>query len=394
MKTNENEPNVELLEPPAGMRWEYRGRGFRKADTAICYTDRSLTGFTFRTNCASGCPDHHYWEAVPAPKTVKQWLETLPDGYRERALANCTRPDGLETSLHHTIPAAFRWADTPEGGKFWKQVYLWACNPDKNPLPPLPDDRNDLTCDQSEIEKLEAEITKLKSELATLQIPCVTEPAAYPPPESEWPEKPAPPEGCEWVRQDMTGHYPVDQEHITLMKSRGTHVWDREYLSSGYENCVVFRAEKIDHTEGGKYRMLEEGETILDGDAYLEEHGWAKGTFVVGERLSLLPGDIWRRPVEPVELFTKELAKDYHHKVEELRAENRRLLKRNVGLKKNTDALARWKRDALAVESEWDCQAVGEAIGLTLGQKIHPAILPWILDAKAKLAKIHILSNP
>lgn len=47
--------------------------------------------------------------------------------------------------------------------------------------------------------------------------------------------------------------------------------------------------------------------------------------------------------------------------------------------------LEQWKADALQVESEWDVQAVGEAIGLTIGDKIHPAILPWIFEAKAKL---------
>lgn len=48
------------------------------------------------------------------------------------------------------------------------------------------------------------------------------------------------------------------------------------------------------------------------------------------------------------------------------------------------EQLATWKRDMLYIESTWDNQAVGKALGVTLGQDIRPAILPGIERLKAK----------
>ena len=45
-----------------------------------------------------------------------------------------------------------------------------------------------------------------------------------------------------------------------------------------------------------------------------------------------------------------------------------------------------WKRAALQVESQWDEQAVGRALGFTLGCNIRPRILPAILELKQHLA--------
>jgi hypothetical protein len=37
-----------------------------------------------------------------------------------------------------------------------------------------------------------------------------------------------------------------------------------------------------------------------------------------------------------------------------------------------------WKESAMALEATWDIQAVGKALGVPLGEPIHPAILPGI----------------
>lgn len=47
-------------------------------------------------------------------------------------------------------------------------------------------------------------------------------------------------------------------------------------------------------------------------------------------------------------------------------------------LKKGIEQLAQWKAEALAVEAQWDVQAVGRAIGAPLGADIRPLILPAI----------------
>jgi hypothetical protein len=71
-------------------------------------------------------------------KTIKEWLEQLPDGYRERALENAEY-NLLELhrkTMATSIAAGFAWDDTPEGHSFWADVqkHYFA----GTPLPPLP----------------------------------------------------------------------------------------------------------------------------------------------------------------------------------------------------------------------------------------------------------------
>ena len=57
------------------------------------------------------------------------FADQLPDGYRERYLANLD-----EDCIH----CGFVWKDTPEGMSFWFAVHRWAINSEYYPLPPLP----------------------------------------------------------------------------------------------------------------------------------------------------------------------------------------------------------------------------------------------------------------
>jgi hypothetical protein len=74
-------------------------------------------------------------------KTIKEWYEKLPDGYRERALENLN-PNRVNTrveSLHKAIQAGFHWNWNKEGIAFWVQVYdFYRCLERLPPLPPLP----------------------------------------------------------------------------------------------------------------------------------------------------------------------------------------------------------------------------------------------------------------
>jgi hypothetical protein len=59
-------------------------------------------------------------------KTTKEWLETLPDGYRERALQAFEgqgKPNDLYKSLGDAIMNGFYWDNTVEGESFWHGVY-------------------------------------------------------------------------------------------------------------------------------------------------------------------------------------------------------------------------------------------------------------------------------
>jgi hypothetical protein len=120
---------------------------------------------------------------------------------------------------------------------------------------------------REDVAKLREQVKQKESEAAIYR-KRIDEPAAYPPPESEWPEKPALPEGCEWVRQGNEGACVVGD--ISLCDAGdGTLKWYVEKSAlMKWIGTVVFRAEKIDHTEGGKYRMLEEGEKLEPSDQY------------------------------------------------------------------------------------------------------------------------------
>jgi len=77
------------------------------------------------------------------PKTIREWLETLPDGYRELALKyyNPKYHDGLSVnSLSSAILGTCHWRSTSEeegeGFEFWNAVYEWTHG--RGELPPLP----------------------------------------------------------------------------------------------------------------------------------------------------------------------------------------------------------------------------------------------------------------
>lgn len=57
-------------------------------------------------------------------KTTQQWLQELPDGYRELAIANARSSFVLREccSLSDAINVAFLWVRTPEGHRFWQEI--------------------------------------------------------------------------------------------------------------------------------------------------------------------------------------------------------------------------------------------------------------------------------
>jgi hypothetical protein len=69
------------------------------------------------------------------PTTIRGWLETLPDGYRERALANMDHRFAAVDSINMGLALieAFTWCDSPEGHSFWSSIA------DDGVFPPLPE---------------------------------------------------------------------------------------------------------------------------------------------------------------------------------------------------------------------------------------------------------------
>lgn len=71
-------------------------------------------------------------------KTIRERLQELPPGYRERALANYQhKTDPQAHDMCDAINSAFRWASTPEGQTFWEEVYDHYSDLG-SPLPKLP----------------------------------------------------------------------------------------------------------------------------------------------------------------------------------------------------------------------------------------------------------------
>ena len=57
-------------------------------------------------------------------KTIKKWLEELPEPYRTQALDNLSEEDGLIESetMEYAIRAAFVWFHTEEGHTYWSNL--------------------------------------------------------------------------------------------------------------------------------------------------------------------------------------------------------------------------------------------------------------------------------
>lgn len=73
-------------------------------------------------------------------KTIKQWYDELPNGYRELALRNLNSirmPFASHVGRMSTaILNGFLWRESPEGEKFWTAVCLHYSS--GRTLPPLP----------------------------------------------------------------------------------------------------------------------------------------------------------------------------------------------------------------------------------------------------------------
>ena len=64
-------------------------------------------------------------------KTIREWLNELPEPYRTQALDNAksSKPytiNAVKPNLHNAILGAFVWRDAPQGFNYWQDVYSWS----------------------------------------------------------------------------------------------------------------------------------------------------------------------------------------------------------------------------------------------------------------------------
>lgn len=80
-------------------------------------------------------------------KTVKDYLNELPDGYRELALVNfdqelCDKQLGQNepSDMEDAVVYMCDWSGTLQGFEFWNAVASYCYDPELYELPPLPED--------------------------------------------------------------------------------------------------------------------------------------------------------------------------------------------------------------------------------------------------------------
>jgi hypothetical protein len=74
-------------------------------------------------------------------KTIKEYLEELPEPWRSQALENCD-PDNMQkdrcTSQRSALMSAFIWSKSPEGKRYWNDFYRTLLN-NESGYPPEPE---------------------------------------------------------------------------------------------------------------------------------------------------------------------------------------------------------------------------------------------------------------
>lgn len=99
-------------------------------------------------------------------KTIREWLEELPDDYSERAIRNTKerRLGQREGSLPRALKSAFNWYATDEKVGFWVGVYAKVMGY-RDDWPPIPDAIPDPVIER--LDRIEVKIDDLIELLTT-----------------------------------------------------------------------------------------------------------------------------------------------------------------------------------------------------------------------------------
>jgi hypothetical protein len=91
-------------------------------------------------------------------KTIKEWLEELPEGYRERALANTYKSllEAHDVSMVKALTRGFVWGKSQERFDFWADVESHYAT--GTPLPPLPQKTKPLKSNEQIFDEVAASV--------------------------------------------------------------------------------------------------------------------------------------------------------------------------------------------------------------------------------------------
>lgn len=100
----------------------------------------------------------------PTGKTIREWLNELPDGYREQALENHEKyykeDDAPKVwNIKDALYYGFDWYETIQGGEYWLNIYE-AYGYAKTPLPALSQPEPDLP-EPTQLDRIEAKLTEI-----------------------------------------------------------------------------------------------------------------------------------------------------------------------------------------------------------------------------------------
>ena len=103
-------------------------------------------------------------------KTIRQWLEELPEPYKSVALRNAEDDvsRAIDDNVEHmsvALSRGFIWRESPEGSAFWRSVFYHYLT--STPLPPYPS-HLPKTKEQT-IEELKANIAAMQAQLEKLE---------------------------------------------------------------------------------------------------------------------------------------------------------------------------------------------------------------------------------
>ena len=127
-----NVPDYPPLPDVKGGRLEYRGKGIKGLKPPF-WVHRHDGWYSANPGRESvGTSNYHYAEFIPdAPTTVRGWIDTLPEGYRERAVLMIEDEDEPAGNLMRAVESLGSWKKSHEGPSFWSEVAV-------GNLPPIP----------------------------------------------------------------------------------------------------------------------------------------------------------------------------------------------------------------------------------------------------------------
>jgi hypothetical protein len=105
-------------------------------------------------------------------KTVREWLNELPEEIRERAIRNAKESEWKTTgtkisTIRRALQDGFSWRRSPEGKDFWFVWDYWLLDPTR-PKPTIkPSDGSEVVSEHESIKELERMVAKGRAEEIT-----------------------------------------------------------------------------------------------------------------------------------------------------------------------------------------------------------------------------------